>query len=138
MCWGVNRGVVLVAPKLWMVAMKHVSIENAAHYTWGEGCDGWHLVRSESLSVIRERVPPGRGEVRHLHTFAEQFFYVLSGEASLEADGCLYTLQPGEGLHLPAGVAHQLTNRAGVDLHFLVTSTPPSHGDRVALAPCKS
>ena len=31
----------------------------AEHYTWGDGCDGWHLVKGADLSVIQERMPPG-------------------------------------------------------------------------------
>jgi len=30
--------------------------------------------------VIRERIPPGRGEVRHYHPRARQCFFVLSGQ----------------------------------------------------------
>ena len=53
--------------------------ESAPHYGWGEGCDGWHLVRTPELSVIQERMPPGTSEVRHRHGRARQFFFVLSG-----------------------------------------------------------
>lgn len=111
-----------------------VSIDNAEHYVWGEQCDGYHLVRSEALSVIQERVPPGGREVRHRHQHAEQFFYILSGVATLELDGTRHQLTRGQGLHVPAGLPHQLSNEADEDLHFIVTSTPPSHGDRVEVA----
>lgn len=111
--------------------MSIVSIKNGKHYIWGDNCDGWHLANSEKLSVIQERVPPGRSEVRHFHNKAEQFFYILSGVATLEVTGIVHTINPGEGLHVPAGVAHTLSNVYENDLHFLVVSTPPSHGDRV-------
>lgn len=111
--------------------METVSIENAEHYVWGEECDGWHLVKSPALSVIQERVPGGRSEVRHFHRKSEQFFYVLSGLATLEVDGKRYQLGPNQGFHVPAGIVHQLINEADEDLAFIVTSTPPSHGDRV-------
>ena len=75
-----------------------VSKENAPHYIWGDGCDGWHLAKTETLSVIQERVSPGKQEIMHYHNKSEQFFFVLSGTATL-----------------------------------LVTSTPPSHGDRIAI-----
>ncbi len=29
------------------------------HYRWGDGSEGWHLLKREDLSVIEERVPPG-------------------------------------------------------------------------------
>ncbi len=113
--------------------MAVVSVENAEHYIWGERSDGWHLVRTPTLSVIQERVPPGCGETRHRHLKAEQFFFVLSGVATLDVNGQVHNLQPGQGLHVPAGTAHQLTNNGQQDLVFTVTSTPPSHGDREEL-----
>lgn len=107
-----------------------ISNRNAEHYRWGECCDGWHLVRNGTLSVIQEKVPPGAGEVRHLHRNAEQFFYVLSGVATLEVEGQVIVAAASEGVHVPAGCAHRLENRGDTDLEFLVISTPPSHGDR--------
>ena len=108
-----------------------ISSENAEHYNWGNKCDGWHLVKSDLLSVIQERVPSGCSEVRHLHKFSEQFFYVLSGVATLEVDGEEHTLKENQGMHVPPNTVHQLSNNASRDLIFIVTSTPPSHGDRV-------
>jgi hypothetical protein len=34
-----------------------ISRDNAEHYFWGTGCDGWHLVRESGLSVIEECMP---------------------------------------------------------------------------------
>lgn len=107
-----------------------VSKNNAQHYTWGDVCDGWHLAKTDALSVIQERVPHGAAEVRHYHNRAEQFFYVLSGQATMEVDGDLLKLTPNQGIHIPAGTPHQLSNRDIEDLQFIVVSTPPSHGDR--------
>lgn len=36
----------------------------------------------------------------------------------------------GEGLHVPPGAAHQMRNESGVEVGFLVVSSPKSHGDR--------
>ncbi|MBY6188157.1 cupin domain-containing protein [Marinobacter hydrocarbonoclasticus] len=107
-----------------------VSKENAEHYQWGDHCDGWHLAKTPGLSVIQERLPPGAGESRHRHQYAEQFFYVLSGEARLEVAGTEHRLRMGEGAAVPSGAAHQIRNSGDADLHCLVISTPPSHGDR--------
>ena len=111
--------------------MEVVSVNNAEHYSWGEKCDGWHLVKSASLSVIQEVVPAGCRETKHLHERAEQFFYILSGEATLQVNDKTYQLKPSQGLHIPAGVPHQLRNESNSDVVFIVTSTPPSHRDRV-------
>ena len=110
-----------------------ISKENAEHYTWGDNCDGWHLAKSSRLSVIQENVPPGCSEARHFHETSEQFFFVIFGVASLEVNGITHRLESQQGLHIPAGVPHQLKNEHTTNLSFLVTSTPPSHGDRVEL-----
>ena len=110
--------------------MSIVSIKTVDNYKWGNNCDGWHLAASENLSVIQERVPNGSLETRHFHNKAEQFFYILSGIATLEVSGDIHVIHPNEGFHIPAGLAHTLRNEHEQDLEFLVVSTPPSHGDR--------
>ena len=110
------------------------SSASAEHYTWGDGCDGWHLVRDASLSVIQERMPPGASEVRHRHAHARQFFYVLRGALAVEIDGTVHTLRAGDGIEIAPTLAHQVTCVGPDDAEFLVVSQPPSHGDR-ELAP---
>ena len=111
--------------------MSVISIDNASHYRWGENCDAWHLLQSAGLSVIQERVPAGAAETRHYHQAAEQFFFVLSGIARLEVDGQIHDLHSQQGLQVIPGVSHRLSNPGDVDCHFIVVSSPPSHGDRV-------
>ena len=110
------------------------SIGNARHYVWGNGCDGWHLLDRDDLSVIEERVTPGAAEERHRHVQARQFFYVLVGEATLELEGEIHRLRAGEGLHVPPGATHQLRNEGNMEIRFLVISAPRSHGDREEVA----
>ncbi len=104
---------------------------NAEHYVWGGSNDGWHLVKRDEMSVIQERIVPGGAEVRHYHQRARQFFYVLSGELTLEADGVTHVLKAGQGLEVPPGVPHRAQNSSDAPVHFLVNSKPKSHGDRV-------
>ena len=109
---------------------KKVSIETAEHYQWGVACDGWHLVNQASLSVIRERMPPGAAETHHFHGQARQFFYVLAGQATMRIEEEDVVLQAGEGVEIPPGVPHRIRNEGASDVHFLVVSQPHSHGDR--------
>jgi quercetin dioxygenase-like cupin family protein len=109
-----------------------ISRQTAQHYSWGTGCDGWHLVKTESVSVIEERMPPGTSEVRHYHQKANQFFYVLRGNLRIDVEGNENSLSAGQGLHIEAGKRHQVHNRSASDVEFLVVSNPPSHGDRMA------
>ncbi len=110
--------------------MDPIDRTTAPHYVWGEVCDGWHLVRDERLSVIEERMPPGASEQRHWHERSRQFFYVLSGELTMEVDEKVHVLRAGVGLEIAPGVVHQALNRGGDDVRFLVMSAPASHGDR--------
>jgi mannose-6-phosphate isomerase-like protein (cupin superfamily) len=113
-----------------------ISAETAEHYIWGgpqgTDCDGWHLVKTPDLSIIEERMPSGTQEQRHLHRRARQFFLVLEGELVLEVEREEFVLGPGEGLEIAPGKAHQAINCSSSAVRFLVTSQPPSHGDRQA------
>jgi len=108
-----------------------VSVENAEHYIWGEICDGWHLLKRDDVSVIRERVPAGGAEVMHHHEKARQFFYILDGEATMVLKDRIISLHKGEGIEIPPQVRHQFRNQSNVDVHFLVISIPSTRGDRV-------
>lgn len=119
---------------------KVIDQNNAEHYFWGDGCDGWHLLKQPNLSVIYECVPPGSAEVRHYHERALQFFFVLAGEAVLEVAGAIHHLKPQQGLAVAAYTPHQLHNESHEDVLFLVISAPATHAlpghaqDRVAVS----
>lgn len=110
-----------------------ISAQNAEHYSWGDNCDGWHLVKSPHLSVIQERVPAGSFEVRHYHEKSHQFFFVLSGQATLEVNGQKFLLNAQEGMEVPPNTPHQLLNESNEDVNFLVISQPPSHSDKISV-----
>jgi mannose-6-phosphate isomerase-like protein (cupin superfamily) len=107
------------------------STQNAQHYTWGSQCDGWHLLRSDSLSVIQERMPPGTAEQMHYHNRAQQVFYILSGTATFELEEETVTVEAGQSIHVVPSGRHRILNNSDTEIHFLVISEPKSHGDRV-------
>lgn len=110
-----------------------IDVLTAEHYLWGGTCDGWHLLKSQQLSVIQEHVPAGAAEIKHLHCKAQQFFYVLSGVATLEFEGHASKVEAGQGIHVPAGVPHRFTNTSAEGVTFLVVSAPSTVGDRTNL-----
>jgi mannose-6-phosphate isomerase-like protein (cupin superfamily) len=99
-------------------------------YTWGSGGTGWHLLRSEGLSVIEERMEAGCSEIAHRHAHARQFFYVLRGVLSMEGGGVLSEVPGGSGIEIAPGDVHRAFNVGPDPVEFLVVSAPPSHGDR--------
>lgn len=100
------------------------------HYTWGQNCDGWRLLDSSSLSVIHERMPAGAREQIHYHEKAQQFFFVLSGEAKFYFEEEAVTVHAQQGLHIPAGTRHFIANESEEAIEFLVISEPSARGDR--------
>jgi uncharacterized cupin superfamily protein len=77
-----------------------VSRATAEHYGWGDGCDGWHLLKTSGLSVIEERMPPGTSERRHRHAVSHQFFFVLAGELTAEVEGVVEVVGAGMGVEI--------------------------------------
>lgn len=107
------------------------STDNSEHYIWGEVCEGWHLLKSDSLSIIQEKMPPHTSEGLHFHSYAQQFFFILKGTATFELEGEIYTVKENMGLHVQPHQKHRIFNHTDLVLEFLVISEPKSHGDRI-------
>lgn len=105
--------------------------ENSDHYLWGKNCSGWHLVKTESLSVIEEKMPPKTQEKKHHHAHAQQFFRILSGKATFEIEDEIIELESGEGIHVLPRVMHRIRNDQAEDLEFIVISEPSTRIDRI-------
>lgn len=65
--------------------------------------------RSRELCTALVHFEPGGGLVRHTHPTAETVV-VVQGTMLTEVEGRRYTLQPGDGITIPAGAAHQTLN----------------------------
>ncbi len=114
-----------------MMTLSKVNRKTADHYQWGDRCDGWHFLSTPALSIIREAMPSGTFEKLHHHPHAQQFFYIIAGTAVLEIEGSEIEIGPDEGIRIPSGMRHKISNRTGGNLEFIVVSEPPSHGDRI-------
>ncbi len=113
--------------------MKVINNTNAEHYKWGQICQGWHLLKNDNLSVIRELVPPGGKENDHYHKHSRQLFFILEGEASIDFSGEIIELKKYDSIEIQPGTDHRLFNKSSLNLEFLVISQPPSHGDRITV-----
>ena len=114
-----------------MEAARKITVGDAENYKWGSNCDGWHLLKTESLSVIREKMPPGTSEQAHMHKKAQQLFYILSGKAVFEIAGEQTSVRADESFYVPPNTIHRIFNEGKEELHFIVISEPRSHGDRI-------
>lgn len=107
------------------------STQHALHYVWGDHCDGWWLKENGLFTVISEMMPPDSSEIRHFHQVTEQFFYVIEGELTIEQNDKEYILQKNEGISIPIGCIHKVSNHSNQNVSFLVISCPESHLDRI-------
>jgi mannose-6-phosphate isomerase-like protein (cupin superfamily) len=103
------------------------------HYIWGNDCDGWTLVDEEGLSVKQEQMPGGASELKHYHRYAQQYFYVLKGEAQFEVEDDLIDVCTGEGILIEAGKKHRIINNTSEALEFILCSQPSTNNDRIIL-----
>ncbi len=83
-------------------------------------------VRNQSLAEAT--VPAGTATQRHYHWLSEEFYFILEGRGSMEIDGELRDVAPGDAILIPPGAWHTIT--ASETLRFLCCCAPPySHED---------
>ncbi|WBV61933.1 cupin domain-containing protein [Chryseobacterium camelliae] len=106
------------------------SKNNSEHYIWGKGCDSWILKDTQHLSVKQEIMPSGTAEKLHFHKQAEQFFYILKGEAVFYIDEEKISIKAGESITVLPKSKHYISNESEEELEFLVVSAPSTNNDR--------
>jgi mannose-6-phosphate isomerase-like protein (cupin superfamily) len=82
------------------------------HNQWGAGCSAWTLMNTEGLSIKQETMPARTEEHLHYHQKAQQFFYILKGEAVFEVDEVIIIVHKEEGIHIEAGRHHRIMEQA--------------------------
>lgn len=100
------------------------------HYQWGDGCDGWVLVDTGTLSVKQERMPAKTEEALHYHEKAQQFFFILKGIATFDVENKRIEVEEGGGFHIVPGEKHRIINNTTEDIEFILSSQPSTNNDR--------
>ena len=101
------------------------------HYLWGTSCDSWELLAETNISIKQERIPGGASEQIHFHEKSSQFFFILSGVATVEIEGKTFELKALEGIAIHALQKHRILNKENVDLEFILCSQPAVGSDRI-------
>ena len=113
--------------------MNKINTQTAEHFNWGDHCDGWFLVNKDNLCVLQEKMPAGTSEEKHYHEKTWQFFFILSGTATMEINDVTHELHSLDGIEIPPQVPHKIVNNTNQDLSFIVISMPNHKSDRVNL-----
>jgi len=74
--------------------------------------------------IMEVTAPPGFGPPPHVHDEDAEAFYMLEGELTVELEGQVSVLRPGDMCALPAGVEHAFRNESDRDARFLAVITP--------------
>jgi len=107
--------------------------QNTEHYFWGNKCEGFHLVKTDDLSIIQEIMPPNTTEKLHFHKNSQQFFYILKGIATFEIENEIFIVKNGNSIHLLQNIKHKISNLESKELKFLVISQPTTRDDRIEI-----
>ena len=82
----------------------------------------------KNQSLAEAVVPAGTSTLRHHHKASEEFYFILEGGGTMEIDGTLQEIGPGDAILIPPGSRHRIT--AVSDFRFLCCCAPPySHED---------
>lgn len=78
-----------------------------------------------TLGVVE--IQPGRKNPRHSHPNCDEALFLLKGELDHSLGDEVFHLTPGTAIHIPAGAAHDATNRGAETARMIVAY---STGDR--------
>lgn len=79
-----------------------------------------------AIAIFHEIAPPLSGPPLHRHSREDEWFYVLSGEITIEIDGQRSVLSAGSSAFAPRGTAHTIQNFGDSPAEMLIMVTPGS------------
>lgn len=101
-----------------------------SNYKWGDNCDGWNFVSNPDAAIKQELMPAQTSEKLHFHTHAEQFFYILKGQATFFIENETVLINANTGIQIKAGDKHKISNETDRNLEFILFSYPSTQNDR--------
>ncbi len=75
-------------------------------------------------SLVEQWMPPGAGPPSHVHPYAEEMFFVVEGEMTVEVGGLTLVLGPGSLGHVPRNTVHSFKVTGKTVCHVLNYYTP--------------
>jgi len=114
-----------------MAKIYKINTQAAERFSWGTNCDEWFLANKPNICILQEKMPGGSKEEKHYHEHTWQFFYVITGTATMEIEASIYQLGASDGIEIPPKISHKILNNTDHGLIFLVISTPNHKSDRI-------
>ena len=101
------------------------SLERAEPFTTKDGSTIRELHHTEAQSLAEATLEPDQATQRHYHRRSEEIYFVTKGSGSLEIDGEIRKVRPGDAILIPPGAWHTLENDGTSELLILCTCAPP-------------
>jgi mannose-6-phosphate isomerase-like protein (cupin superfamily) len=101
------------------------SLERAEPFTTKDGSTIRELHHTQAQSLAEATLEPDQATQRHYHRRSEEIYFVTKGSGSLEIDGEIRNVRPGDAILIPPGAWHTLENDGTSELLILCTCAPP-------------
>lgn len=92
------------------------------------------LYTGKHLQLVLMTLTPGESIGRETHASNDQFFRIEQGTGALVIDGVTRPFKDGDGIIVPAGAVHNLTNTGDAPLRLYTIYGPPNHIDALVQA----
>ena len=92
------------------------------------------LYTGKHLQLVLMALKPGESIGAETHATHDQFFRIEQGKGALVIDGTTRPFKDGDGIIVPAGVVHNLTNTGDAPLRLYTIYGPPNHIDALVQA----
>ena len=80
-------------------------------------------------SLAEARLLPGLSTEEHYHPQTEEIYYILTGSGRMVIDGESRDVKKHDGIAIPPGARHKITNTGTDDLIFLCCCVPAYEDD---------
>jgi mannose-6-phosphate isomerase-like protein (cupin superfamily) len=92
------------------------------------------LYTGKHLQLVLMTLKPSESIGRETHATHDQFFRIEQGTGALVIDGATRAFKEGDGIIVPAGAVHNLTNTGDAPLRLYTIYGPPNHIDALVQA----
>lgn len=97
-----------------------------------QNTDFRHVLHTgHNLQLVLMALTPGQDIGMETHATHDQFFRIEKGRGEVVIDGVRHPVKDGDGLIIPAGAKHNLTNTGDKPLHLYTIYAPPNHIDKL-------
>jgi quercetin dioxygenase-like cupin family protein len=90
-----------------------------------------YLMRGPRMNFALVQFMPGQDFRAHYHEVMEENFYILEGSVTIVVDNAVYTLTPGQFIHIEPREVHYVINKSPSVVRMVSTLAPFQELDKI-------